>query len=117
MSLSAGQVMTRLEELDRELAERQNDFEESAENFYREKREWEKQLAQAFIKADGKNQEERRSNALLALERDGDAYYKFVNAEARYEGQKAAFRVRESRIGIGQSLLRAMGREAFPRAA
>lgn len=109
--------MSRLEELDRELAERQNDFEQAAENFYKEKREWEKQLAQAFVKADGKNQEERRSNALLALERDGDAYYRFVNAEARYEGQKAGFRVRETRASIGQSLLRSMGREAFPRAA
>jgi hypothetical protein len=117
MTLSAGQVMTRLEELDKELQERQNEYEEAAENFYREKREWEKNLAQEFVKAGGKNQEERRSNALLALERDGDAYYRFVNAEARYEGQKAGFRVRETRASIGQSLLKSMAREAFPRAA
>lgn len=111
MTLSAGQVMSRLEELDKELANLQNSYEEAAESFYKTKREYEKCLAQEFVKASGANQRERESNALLALERDGGIYFQFVASEAAWEAQKAGFRVREARIGIGQSLLRAMRAE------
>lgn len=103
--------MSRLQALDEELANLQNSYEEAAESFHRDKRDFERALAEQFIKADGKNQEERRSNALLALEREAGIYHTFIVSEARWEAQKAGFRVREARIGIGQSLLRAMRAE------
>jgi hypothetical protein len=106
---SPAEVMERLEAIDRELAERQNPYEEAASNFYRAKRNWEKVMAKAYVEAQGSNQKERESRAILSEWKE-DSYKNFVNAEATYEGHKAAMRTLETRASIGQSLLRAQSR-------
>jgi hypothetical protein len=107
---SPAQVIQRLEEIDADLANRQNDFETAASAYYHAKRHWEKSMAEAYVNAQGSNQKERESRAILA-EWKANSYRQFVLAEAEYEGHKAAIRTLETRASIGQSLLRAQSRD------
>lgn len=109
-SLTYAQVRDRLEEIDRDLAQRQPEFEENARTYFKAKRDWEAALASAYVKAEGKNQEERRARALLSLMRD-PAYKALVIAEADYEATKGVMRTLETRASIGQSLLRVTAQE------
>jgi uncharacterized protein YceH (UPF0502 family) len=104
MSLSTPhEVMARLEELDGDLATRQNEIEEAADKWAREKREREKTYAHAYMEAQG-TVDQRKAQAVQA------SYLVGLDAEARYEALKAVLRVIETRVGIGQSILRAQGR-------
>lgn len=109
--LSPAQIIGRLEEIETDLAMRQNSLETVATDFYAAKRDWELEEAKARLAADGTVQE-RRDRGLLALAKS-DVYKRFILAEAAYEGQKAAYRALETRASIGQSLLRAHTREQF----
>jgi hypothetical protein len=104
VSLSTPQeVQARLEGLDEDLASRQNTLESAAFSWYRAKRDREKQWAQAYIGAAGPAHV-RKAEADLAVATVG------VLEEAEYEAVKAVVRVIETRVGIGQSLLKAQGR-------
>jgi hypothetical protein len=98
--------LRRLEEIEADLAERQNDIEDAALQWFRAKRDREKSWAEAFIEATG-TVPERKAKADLAVEGIG------VEEEARYEAGKAVTRVLETRASIGQSILRSQTREAF----
>lgn len=107
MSLShPGLVLRRLEEIEADLAERQNEIEDAALNWFRAKRDREKEWADAFIRATG-TVPERKARADLAVEGIG------VEEEAKYEAMKAVTRVLETRASIGQSILRSQTREAY----
>jgi hypothetical protein len=97
------QVMARLEELDGDLATRQNEIEEAADQWARAKREREKTYSYAYMEAHG-TVDQRKAQAVQA------SYLVGLDAEARYEALKAVLRVIETRVGIGQSILRAQGR-------
>jgi hypothetical protein len=97
------QVQERLEQIDRDLAERQNSLEAAALEWFRAKREREREYAQAYIEATG-TVDERKSRAIQA------SYLTGLEAEARYEALKAVVRVLDTRGAIGMSLLRAQTR-------
>lgn len=101
--LTPAQIMSRLEEIEKDLAERQNEFTEAAEGWTRQNREKEKAWAEAYLKADGQVTD-RKAAAIKASCHIGQ------EEEAAYVALKAAVGVLETRATIGQSLLRAHGR-------
>ncbi len=104
MTLSTPQaVEERLEAIEKDLAELQNDFEAAAFNWYLAKREREKAEAEAFLTAKG-SIAARQAVAKVQTAHDG------VEREARYEALKAKVRVLETRANIGMALLKAQGR-------
>jgi hypothetical protein len=104
MTLSSPSVvMARLEEIDRDLAERQNRLEEAAMRWYRAKRDRERARAEAWLAAEGtvaeRNAVADRETALMG-----------ASDEASYEALKSVVRVLDTRASIGQSLLKAQSR-------
>jgi hypothetical protein len=109
VSLTPGQIVGRLEEIEEDLATRQADGSKAAEAFHRVKRDFEMAYAKKFMDSTG-TVTERKLKAIVAME--GDPLYNELKvAEGSYEGWKAAMRTLETRTSIGQSLLRAQ-REA-----
>jgi hypothetical protein len=98
-------VQARLNEIDIDLATRQNKLESAALDWFRGKREREKARAEAFLAAGGtvaeRNAIADKTTALL-----------FVEDEAKYEAQKSVVRVLDTRAAIGMSLLRSQSRAA-----
>lgn len=104
MTLSTPQaVQARLEDIERDLAARQNALEAAALGWYRIKRDREHNWARAYVTANGPAHV-RKAEADLAVATVG------VAEEAEYEALKAVVRVLETRASIGQSLLRTQGR-------
>lgn len=97
------QVVARLEQIDADLACRQNELEAAALEWFRMKRDREHDRAVAFIAATG-TVGERSAVA------DRDTSHIGADAEARFESVKAVVRVLETRASIGQSILRSQGR-------
>lgn len=95
--------MERLEEIERDLAERQNEYADAAERWHRANRDKEKTYAEAYLAAAGAVTD-RKVAAIDASSHIG------TDDEARYVALKAAVNVLETRASIGQSLLRAHGR-------
>lgn len=108
--LSYAQVRDRLDEIDNDLADRMPNYEAACSNYFRAKRDYEAAYAREYVQAEGKNSEERKSRALLAL-MPSPEYKALIVAEADYEGGKAAMRTLETRASIGQSLLRVTAQE------
>jgi hypothetical protein len=98
-------VQARLEEIDADLAVRQNEFEDASLAHFTSKRLKEKAKAEAFLRAEGtvaqRTAISERDTAVLGMEE-----------EARWEGLKGVVRVLDTRAAIGMSLLRAQGRGA-----
>lgn len=99
------QITERLEQIEQDLLDRQSKGENSAENFYKAKRDYELAYAKAFVDATG-SPTEKKQKAFRALEKD-PAYFALLESEGAYEGWKAVTRTLETRASIGQSLLRA----------
>jgi hypothetical protein len=96
-------VQERLEQIEQDLAVRQNTFEAAAFAWFRAKRAREKQWAEAYLSAEGPAHE-RKARADLAVATVG------ALEEAEFEAVKAVVRTLETRATIGQSLLRSQGR-------
>lgn len=96
---SPGLVIARLEEIEHDLALRQNTFEAAALAWFKAKRDKEKARAVAFLGASG-TVAERQAIADRETALDGK------NEEAEYEALKAVVRILETRASIGQSVLR-----------
>ncbi len=96
-------VMSRLAEIENDLAARQNTLERAGMAWFKAKRDREKNRAVEFLKADG-TVAERSAIADRATALDGR------DQEAEWESVRAVVRVLETRASIGQSLLRAQGR-------
>lgn len=100
-----GAVQARLNEIETDLADRQNEYEHAALEYFGAKRLKEKARAEAFLKAEGtvaeRSAKADRETALMGME-----------DEARYEGLKGVVRVLDTRAAIGMSILRAQGRGA-----
>jgi len=106
MSLSTpAQVMARLEEIESDLANRQNVLESAASQWFVAKRDREHKRAVEFLKAEG-SVAERNAIADRVTAREG------AQQEAEYEALKAVVRTLDTRASIGMSLLRAQGRAA-----
>ena len=115
MSLSYSQIIERLEEIEADLGERQNEYEAAADDVRRLAREFQLREAHAFMAAKGDTATERKAKATIALAAAEDGIWERMGAaEGRYEGLRAAVRVLEQRGTIGMSLLKAQTREAGP---
>ena len=96
-------VIARLQEIEQDLAVRQNALEAAASSWYRLKRDQERLYAVEFMKAQGTVAERTaRAKELTALIGRQE--------EAEYEALKAVCRVLETRASIGQSILRVQSR-------
>lgn len=105
-------IMDRLEAIERDLARRQNEYEQAAGDRARHVRDWDKRLAIHGRTAKGTSADVRKAVALSnAIEAD-DLYERLTDAEARFEALRVVMRTLETRATIGQSLLRAQGRGA-----
>ena len=94
-------VMNRLAEIEADLANRQGALESAARNWFRAKRDREKERAIVFINAHG-TVAERNAQA------DRETCLNGVEAEAEWEALKAVTRTLETRASIGQTLLRVL---------
>jgi hypothetical protein len=103
MTLTPAQIEQRLQELEQDLAARQNLYEAAAEKWYRVLRDREHRHAVEFMKAEGqiteRKEKAKQETALIGMVE-----------EAEYEGLKAAIRVMEQRAMIGMALLKSAGR-------
>ena len=106
--IAPAQILERLEQIDQDLAARQNDVERAAEEWMRAKRDREKRRAEAFLsaKADGMTVAEAEAIADRETCRIG------LDCEARYEALKRVIAVLEVRASIGQTLARTNARAA-----
>jgi hypothetical protein len=100
-----GAVQARLQDIEADLANRENELEADALAWFRGKREREKARAEEFLKAEGtvaeRNAIADKATALLHAE-----------DEAKYEAQKSVVKVLDTRAAIGMSLLRSQSRAA-----
>ena len=104
MSLSSPQqIMDRLEQLDRDLEARGPALESAARAWFIAKRDREKARAEVFLTTEG-------TVAVRSAHADKATATQGAGAEAEYEAIKAVCRVLETRVGIGQTLLKAHGR-------
>jgi hypothetical protein len=87
----AAQVMATLDEIQRDLALRQNLLEQAARDWYLAKREKEHKRAVTFLSTEGSVAERKL-------------------AEAEYEALRGVVRVMETRANIGMAILKAHGR-------
>lgn len=104
MGLTVQQITDRLEQIEDDVAKRQEKGETAAENFYRIKRDYELAYAKAYVQAKG-SPTEKKQQALETLE-GSELYFNLKEHEGAYEGWKAVMRALEQRASIGQSLLK-----------
>jgi hypothetical protein len=101
--LTPQEIIARLEEIEQDLASRQNEYAEAAEAWVRKDREREQKNAEAYMAATGQVTDRKAAasneSATIGMEE-----------EARYVGVRAVVKVLETRATIGQSLLKAHGR-------
>ena len=97
-------VLKRLDEIEGDLADRQNTLEEVAFQHFKLKRDKERQRAWEFLNAHG-TVAERSATA------DHQTALIGVEAEAKYEALRAVVRVLETRASIAQSILKTQGRQ------
>lgn len=91
--LTPAQIQQRLQELDEDLAMRQNLYEKAAERWYRVLRDREHRHAIEYMKAPG-NTTDRREKAKEETALIGQM------EEAEYQGLRAAIHVMELRVGV-----------------
>lgn len=101
--LSPAQIMQRLEDIEADLAERQNEYAEVSEAWTRSKRDKEKAWADAYMGASGQVTD-RKAAAIQASAEVG------LEDEAKYVGLKGVVEVLNTRAMIGMGLLKAHGR-------
>jgi hypothetical protein len=99
----AAQVMATLDEIQQDLALRQNLLEQAARNWYIAKREKEHKRAVTFLSTEG-TVAERNAAA------DRETALEGKHAEAEYEALRGVVRVMETRANIGMAILKAHGR-------
>lgn len=99
-------ILRTLQEIEQDLANRQNAFSEAAGNRARLVRDVDKAFAIEYARASGGATDKKM--AATAVVGKSQDYADLRAAEATYDASKAAIGVMETRVGIGQSLLKAM---------
>jgi hypothetical protein len=112
------EVVSTLDDIEHDLAERQNAFADAARDFHKLIRDYELRIAQTKVASTAKTETAKKDEAIIALaaaepEDDGDRnlYAKLKDAEGNYEGAKAAIRVLEQRATIAMSRKKDFQRE------
>ena len=104
-------IMIWLEKIDADLSTQRHKISSAASAFFRKKRDFELELAKAYVAAEGSNQKERESNALIHVH-SLPVYVAFTTAEAQYHALTKVIGVLETRATICQSLLKIHAKEA-----
>lgn len=107
---SPGEVQHRLNEIEVDLANRANPYEQAADDRARLLRDWEKRMAICTKQASGSSEGARKAHALVAAIEQDDLHDRLADAEARYDALRVVVKVLEVRSTIGMSVLRSMGR-------
>ncbi len=97
-------VIARLQEIEDDLAIRQNALEASALAWFKAKRDREHARAVAYLTAEGGTVAERNAIA------DRETSLLAANAEAEWEALRAVVRVLETRASIGMAILKSQAR-------
>jgi hypothetical protein len=100
-----GAIQARLEEIERDLAERQKAYEEAALAYWKSKRDKEKLRAETFLEAEG-------TVAVRTAQADRATAHIGMEDEARWEALKGVTRTLDTRAAIGMALLKSQGRGA-----
>lgn len=98
-------VMTRLVEIERDLAMRQNNFERAALDWYTVQRDIKKAYATALLSSNASSVTAQRAEAEIAAQLTPGGEH-----EALYESLKAVIRVLEQRSMICMAVLKSQGR-------
>jgi hypothetical protein len=107
---SPGQVMAELEELEREMAANQNDYEQAAYWADKLTKEWAKREATCALKAEGANSEKRKAHGfVMAVEMD-DLFERYSEWTSRFNALRRGQEMRTARAMIKQSILKGQGR-------
>ena len=107
VSVTVQQITERLEEIEKDLGERQEPYSLAAEAHVRTNREIELRMARVKLATKADTQTEKKDKALDAIAAAGDGLYeRHVDAEAEFEGARAAIKVLETRATIGMALLK-----------
>lgn len=108
------QVIERLDEIEKDLADRQLEYEKAAGDRARLTRDWEKAFAIARKTAKGGDADTRKAVALIQAseyeDEHGNLYDRLRDAEDIYEASKVVIRLLETRSAIGMSILKAQAR-------
>lgn len=104
--MNPAEILRRLEEIEIDLAERQNEFADAARRRTGLDRQVEAMIAREYAMASG-NTTDRRMTA-TAVVGDSQEYLDLLAAESTYNAHKAAVNVLQTRATIGQTLLRTM---------
>jgi len=105
VTLNPHSIAERLDEIDRDIAQRIPEVEDAARAWFVAKRDREREHALAFLQAEG-TVAERKAIADRDHGTDG------AEEEAEYEAQRAALRALETRGAIGMALLKSYGRQS-----
>lgn len=106
----AGQIQSRLVEIDTDIQTRIPELEKAAEELFFSKRDFEVDEGKCFLAAEG-TVAERHAKAAVALE-GCESFKNLKVAEGVYEGRKRALAALETRAAIGMSMLKVAAREA-----
>jgi hypothetical protein len=98
-------VMHRLSQIERDLASRQNEYEQAAGDWYAAQRDMKLAHARALLGSPRASVTEKKAEADIAAATTPGAEH-----EALYEALKAVIRVLETRAMICTSILKAQGR-------
>lgn len=110
--LSYDAILGRLEEIEQDLADRQEGFEQAAKDFHTLTRDYALREARTALNTKAATATEKKWRAADAIAAaEDDLYERLSEAEGAYEGYKAAIRVLEQRASIGQSLLKQAAQE------
>lgn len=112
MRLSAVQIEERLEGIEQDMADRQDEFEQVAEDYHRTVREFDLRVARVKRQTKASTETAKKDAALDSIAAaDDDLWTRFTDAEARYYALKAVMGTLEKRAMIGMALLKSHGRE------
>lgn len=109
-ALSPAGVMQRLADIEADLGERQDEYDQAAGDAARLVRKWEHRLAIARVKAKGNDADARKAAALLMAIEQNDLYEQLSEAEGAFAAARAAVKVLETRAMIGMGILKGLGR-------
>lgn len=98
-------ILAKLEEIERDMAERQPAYERAAQRWYHAKREQGRDYARALISSNADSVTEKKAHAdLAAYETEG------AESEAEFEATRAVLNVLDKRAMILMAILKAQGR-------
>lgn len=103
-------TLDRLAQIEHDLGERLNEYEEAARQKFRLSRDWDKRYAIHRRTAKGSDADARKAAALGAAIEQDDLYERLTDAESEYEALRVVMKTLETRASIGQSILKAQGR-------